>query len=64
MHMHMQDHVKCWSYTFLTKRKALPNIDGVCIVGRKLHSSPMVSSSGMTYAIIVSVPAEEHNIHI
>jgi hypothetical protein len=24
MHMHMKDHDICWSYTFLTKRKACP----------------------------------------
>jgi hypothetical protein len=33
MHMHMQQHDKCRSYTFLTKRKALPNRDDVRIVG-------------------------------
>jgi hypothetical protein len=31
---------KCWSYTFLTKRKALPNIDDIRIIGVKSHSSP------------------------
>jgi hypothetical protein len=31
---------KCGSYMFLTKRKALPNIDGVHIIGGKSHSPP------------------------
>jgi hypothetical protein len=33
MQMHMQHHDICRSYTFLTKRKALPNIYGVRRVG-------------------------------
>jgi hypothetical protein len=33
MQMHMQHHDICRSYMFLTKRKALPNIYGVRIVG-------------------------------
>jgi hypothetical protein len=32
MQMHMQHHDICWSYTLLTKRKALSNIYGVRIV--------------------------------
>jgi hypothetical protein len=30
---------KCRSYTFLTKRKVLPNIDSIHIIGGKSHSS-------------------------
>jgi hypothetical protein len=33
MQMHMQHYDICRSYTFLTKRKALPNIYAVRIVG-------------------------------
>jgi hypothetical protein len=40
MHMHMRDHDKCRSYMFLTERKALPNINSVCIISGKSHSSP------------------------
>jgi hypothetical protein len=50
----------CWSYKFLIEIKVLPNIDGVRIISGKSHSS-VVSSSGMTYANMVSVPAVEHN---
>jgi hypothetical protein len=34
--MRMQCHDTCRSYTFLTKRRLLPNIDGVRIVGGKI----------------------------
>jgi hypothetical protein len=51
----------CRSYTFLTERKLLPNIDGICIVGGKVALILVVSSSGTTYANVVSIPAEEHN---
>jgi hypothetical protein len=49
MHMHMQDHDKCQSYTFLTKRKVLPNIEGVCINRWQITLIPVVSSSDSTY---------------
>jgi hypothetical protein len=39
MKLHMQHHVICQSYTFLTKRKALPNIYGVRIVSGS-HTHP------------------------
>jgi hypothetical protein len=41
------------------KKKLLSNIDGVRIVGGKVTLIPVVSSSGMTYAIVVSVLAEK-----
>jgi hypothetical protein len=43
---------------FLTKRKSSQYIDGVRIVGGKVALIPIVSSSGMTYANMVSVPVE------
>jgi hypothetical protein len=46
---------------FLTKRKSSPNIDGVHIVDGKVALIPIVSSSGITYANMVSIPAEDHN---
>jgi hypothetical protein len=57
-------HATCWFYTFLTKRKSSSNIDGVRIVRWQNALIHIVSSSGMTYAIVVSVPVEEHNIHM
>jgi hypothetical protein len=52
---------KCWSYTFFTKRKVLSNIDGIRIVGGKVALITVVSYSGITYANMVSVSADEHN---
>jgi hypothetical protein len=49
------------------QKKTSPNIDGVRIVGGKVALIPVVSSSGMTYANVVSVPAKKaqyaYNIH-
>jgi hypothetical protein len=39
----------CRTYTFLTKRKSLPNIDGIRIVDGKFVLNPMVISSDTTY---------------
>jgi hypothetical protein len=39
MKRHMQHHDICWSYTFITKRKTLPNIYGVRI-GNGSHTHP------------------------
>jgi hypothetical protein len=44
MHMHMRDHDKCRSYTFLTKRKALSNIYSV-----RIALIPIVNSNDLTY---------------
>jgi hypothetical protein len=41
--MNVWCHASCQPYTFLTKRKGLPNIDGVCIVSDKLHSIPWLA---------------------
>jgi hypothetical protein len=34
---------------------------GICLVGDRVTLIPVVSSSGMTYANVVSVHAKEHN---
>jgi hypothetical protein len=54
----------CWPYMFLTKRKCLPNIDVVRIVSNKSHSTPWLALTKQSYAIVVSVPVEKHNIYI
>jgi hypothetical protein len=41
------------------EKKLLPNIDGVRIVSGKVTFIPVVSSSGMAYAIVVSVHIEK-----
>jgi hypothetical protein len=46
---------------FLTKRKRVPNIYGIRLVGGKVALIPVVSSSGMTYTNVVSVLVEQHN---
>jgi hypothetical protein len=46
------------------KEKLLPNIDGIHIVGGKVALTPVAVLTRLTYAIVISVPAEEHNIHI
>jgi hypothetical protein len=46
---------------FSPKEKLLPHISGICIIGGKVALVPTVSSNGMTYANVVSIPAEEHN---
>jgi hypothetical protein len=43
------------------QKKISPNIDGVHIVGGKDVLIPVVNSSGMTYANVISVPAKEYN---
>jgi hypothetical protein len=32
--------------------------------GWQITLIPIISSSGMTYAIVISIPSEEHNIHM
>jgi hypothetical protein len=39
----------------------VPNIYGIRLVGGKVTLIPVVSSSGMTYTNMVSIPTEEHN---
>jgi hypothetical protein len=46
------------------QKKLLPNIDGVCIVGGKMHLSLLLVLTRQSYAIVVSVPTKEHNIHM
>jgi hypothetical protein len=46
------------------EKKSSPNIDGICIVGGKVALIPIVIYSGITYANVVSVQAEEHNRYI
>jgi hypothetical protein len=48
----------CRLYPFLTKRKLLLNIDGVCVVDDKSHSTPWLALSDTTYSNVVSVPVE------
>jgi uncharacterized membrane protein len=40
------------------------NIEGVHIVGGKSHSFPQSVLMRQSYAIVVSVHAQKHNIHI
>jgi hypothetical protein len=61
--MHMRDHDKCRPYMFLTKRKVWQYIRHTYSRWR-IALIHIVSSSGMTYANVVSVPAEEHNRNI
>jgi hypothetical protein len=58
MHMHIRDHDNMLVLYALTQWKGLLNIDGVHVVGGKMHSFPWLALSDMTYAIVVSVPAE------
>jgi hypothetical protein len=46
------------------QKKSSPNIDGLRMVGGEVKLIPVVSSSGMTYADVVSVPIEKHNRYI
>jgi hypothetical protein len=46
------------------QKKKLSNIDGICIIGGNSHSSPWIVLTRQSYAIVVSVPAEEHNRYI
>jgi hypothetical protein len=49
----------CQSYTSSPKKK-LPNIVGIRVVGGKTHSSPWLIIREITYAIMVSVLAENN----
>jgi hypothetical protein len=51
MHIHMQGHDKCRSYAFSPKEKGVPNIDGIRVVGGKMHSSPWLVLHEVTYEI-------------
>jgi hypothetical protein len=42
----------------------VPNIYGIRLVSGKVALIPVISSRGMTYANVVSVPAEKHNWYI
>jgi hypothetical protein len=46
------------------QKKKLSNIDGICIIGGNSHSSLWIVLTRQSYAIVVSVPAEEHNRYI
>jgi hypothetical protein len=46
------------------KKKNSPNIDGVRIVGGKVVLITVVSSRGMTYANMISILTEEHNVYM
>jgi hypothetical protein len=61
MHMHMQDHDKCRSYTFLTQKKRFAKYRWRTYNQWQIVLIPVVSSSGMTYTNVVSIPAENHN---
>jgi hypothetical protein len=55
----------CRSYPFLTKIKAFAtHISGVRIIGGTSHSTPWLALTDLAYTIMVSVPTEEHNIHM
>jgi hypothetical protein len=43
--MNVWCHATCWPYTFLSKRKRVPNIYGACIVDGKDALIPVVSSN-------------------
>jgi hypothetical protein len=43
------------------QKKSSSNIDGIRMVGGKVTLIPVVSSSSMNYAYVVSVPTKEHN---
>jgi hypothetical protein len=60
----MQCHDNMSVLSIPHKKKLLPNIDGVRIVGGKMHLSPLSVLTRQSYAIVVSVPTEEHNIHM
>jgi hypothetical protein len=51
---------QCRSYLFLTKKKLLPHISGIRIVGGKLHSTPWLALA-IQLTNVSSVPVEEHN---
>jgi hypothetical protein len=51
MHIHMQGHDKCRSYASSPKEKGMPNIDGIRVVGGKMHSSPWLVLHEVTYEI-------------
>jgi hypothetical protein len=59
--MNVWCHVTCRPIRFSPKEKGVPNIYGIRLVGGKVTLIPVVSSSGMTYANMVSIPTEEHN---
>jgi hypothetical protein len=56
--------IKCRSYTFLTKRMVFAKHRWHTSSRWKITHIPVISSSVMTYANLVSIPAKEHNIHI
>jgi hypothetical protein len=51
-------------YVSHQKKKLAQYIDSVRVVGGKTHLSPESVLTRQPYAIVVSVPAEKHNIHI
>jgi hypothetical protein len=58
----MYDAMKiCRSYTFLTKRKSFTKYRWPMHSQWQIILIPVVSSIGMTYVNMVSVPAEGHN---
>jgi hypothetical protein len=60
-------YARSWQMMILCvshQKKSLPNIYGICVVGGKSHSSPLLVLTRLSYANVVSVPAKEHNIHI
>jgi hypothetical protein len=63
IHMHMQDHDKSQSYMFLTKRN-FAKYRWRTYNRWQIALIPVVSSSGMTYTHVVSVPTEKLNRHI
>jgi hypothetical protein len=63
MHAHMQNPDICRSYMFLTKRKFAQYIRRMYKRWQS-HSSLSSVLTKLVYTIVVSVPAEEHNIHI
>jgi cytochrome c oxidase subunit IV len=51
---------ECWFYTFLTKSNLFTKYRWRTYSRWQIILIPVVSSSGMMYAIMVSVPAEKH----
>jgi hypothetical protein len=54
----MYDDMTTIGPIYSSLKKSSPNIDGVCIVGGKSHSSPWLVQRDMIYSNVVSIPVE------
>jgi hypothetical protein len=64
MHMHMRDHDNMLILYVPHQKKFFVKYRWCTCNRWQFTLIPVVSSSGMTYANVVSVPAEEHNRYI